>query len=101
MSIEYKLVDLLDSICNALGTNCKEVLETKITGRKPKNKEQLNRRDKITLAKSLFVYWAKYKYGIHNDFLMNLLEIKKQSSLYLWYERGMEYSSSLKLDYRI
>ena len=100
MSIEYKLVDLLDSICNALVTNCKEVLAPKITGRKPKNKEQLNRRNKITLAKSLFVYWAKYKYNIDNSKLMPYLNLARQSSLFLYYEQGREYSTELKLDYR-
>ena len=100
MNIEYRLVDLLDSICNALGTNCKEVLETKITGRKPKNKEQLNRRNKITLAKSLFVYWAKYKYNIDNSKLIPYLNLTRQSSLFLYYEQGREYSTELKLDYR-
>lgn len=100
MNIEYKLVDLLDSICNVLGTNCKEVLETKITGRKPKNKEQLNRRNKITLAKSLFVYWAKFRYNIDNSKLMPFLRLKSQSSLFLYYDNGRNYSAELKLDYR-
>ena len=53
MSLEYRLVDLLDSICSALGITCKDVLQTKITGRKPHDKKQLDFRNRIMLAKSL------------------------------------------------
>ena len=51
MNIEYRLVDLLDSICSALGITCKDVLQTKITGRKPHDKKQLDYRNRIMLAK--------------------------------------------------
>lgn len=95
MNITYRLIDLADSIAQVYDITCKDVLTTKVSCGKDIKTYKIRR------ARSLFVYWAKFKYGIHNDSLMNLLEIKKQSSLYLWYERGMEYSSSLKLDYRI
>lgn len=100
MNIEYKLVDLLDSICSALGITCKDVLQTKITGRKPHNEKQLDYRNRIMLAKSLFIYWAKFRYNIDNSKLMPFLRLKSQSSLFLYYDYGRNYSTELKLDYR-
>ena len=100
MRLEYKLVDLLDSICSALGITCKDVLQTKITGRKPHNEKQLDCRNRIMLAKSLFIYWAKFRYNIDNSKLMPFLKLKSQSSLFLYYDNGRNYSTELKLDYR-
>ena len=100
MRLEYKLVDLLDSICSALGITCKDVLQTKITGRKPHNEKQLDFRNRVMLAKSLFIYWAKFRYNIDNSKLMPFLKLKSQSSLFLYYDNGRNYSTELKLDYR-
>ena len=100
MSLEYRLIDLLDSICSAVGITCKDVLQTEITGRKPHDKKQLDFTNRIMLAKSLFIYWAKFRYNIDNSKLMPFLKLKSQSSLFLYYDNGRNYSTELKLDYR-
>jgi hypothetical protein len=93
-STYYRLIDLADSIAQIYGITCKDVISTKVSCGKDVTTHKIRR------ARSIFVYWAKFKYRIDNNYLMELLGINKQSSLYLWYERGMEYSTELKLDYR-
>jgi len=96
MNSEYKLVDLLDSICNILGITCKDVLQISTKGRNPANTDKLKLKKKIILAKSLFVYWSKFKYKIDNNKIMPFLKLKKESSLNLYYENGRDYSIELK-----
>ena len=100
MNIEYKLVDLLDSICKVYRITCKDVLQTKIAGRKPFDKNKLAIRDKIVLVKGIFIYWAKLKYGIDNDKLTSFLGLKGTTAIYLHYDFGREYANNLKLEYK-
>lgn len=90
--MDYRMMELLISICEIFGVHPSEVfMIKKLTPRV--NKELTLRKDKVIKVIDIFTYWSMARYKIDSFKVAEFLEFKHRNRIYPYYQRGLNYSA--------